>query len=132
MRKEGLFISSIFFLILSCSDDHIAKTSGTRLISIEGFSDGEHSLENYSYDALGKLTRVEDNDIWGLSYLIEYSGDVIKQFFILKNNDQIEISRDSFAYNLLGQIEKIYKFYAPSNELEWIYEYEYDIHEKVS
>jgi hypothetical protein len=129
------FITFVFLISACSKDDILEQSSGTKLISIEYTDDNRNWLENYYYSNNGKLEEVQNFYSLGRKYSIEYEKDQIKEYSTYKMDENKLIFRDSILYNPDGTIQAIHNFSINSGEdlpLSWIYEYEYDIENRVS
>ena len=125
-------------LALSCSEDAIPDTRGTKLLTIDGFVKYPESQdswqETYHYDPNGRLTLVEDHRSLGRRYKIVYEGERILQYLIYQMDNDRLIFRDSVAYTADGLINKIYSFSinaGPELPLDFVIAFDYDSLQRV-
>jgi YD repeat-containing protein len=125
MRKSTLLL--ITLSILGCERyGDIIDSHGSVLNKIDYTDDGEKWTEHFSYDSIGRLVEILDTKNSGRKYISVFNEEKLLQFTTFTVEPNKEIERDSFAYNLSGQMERIYKFDNGSDKADWIYEYTYD------
>ena len=136
MKKLIWIIASS--LALSCSEDAIPDTGGTRLLSINGtveYPDSRDTWqETYHYDPNGRLTLVENTRSLGRRYEIAYEGERILQYLTYQRDNNRLIFRDSVAYTADGLIDKIYSFSinaGPELPLDFVIAFDYDSLQRV-
>jgi len=134
MKKTAILFFAIF--IFSCSKEKvIEQSSGTKLTSIEYEDENDSWIENYSYSPNSELIKIEDFRSLGRRYEIDYQNSKLNEYTTYRMDEEKLIFRDSIIYNSNGTIQAIHNFSINSGEdvpLSWIYEYEYNVENKVS